>query len=87
MDLLEQTISDLVERKNAAPEGSAEYRFALRQLTGLRYSREEAGPIIEDLDPFWGAECHPLPIADSSTDPQAHQVRVLPLHCRSGSRS
>lgn len=84
---LEQTIADLVERKNAAAEGSAAYRFALRQLTGLRYSYADAGPIIEDLDPFWGAECHPLPTVDSSTGPQAHQVRVLPLRCKPGSRS
>jgi hypothetical protein len=33
-----------------------------RELTGLRYSYEEAGPIIEDLDPFgWGGTCRPLP--------------------------
>ena len=33
---LEQTIADLVARKYAAPEGSAEYRMAERQLNGLR---------------------------------------------------
>jgi len=48
---LEQTIAALIARKYAAPEGSAERRFLVRQLTGLRYSREEAGGIIEDLDP------------------------------------
>jgi hypothetical protein len=36
-----------------------------RELTGLRYSYEDAGPIIEDLDPFgWGATCRPLPVAE-----------------------
>jgi len=59
---LEATILALVKRKNAAREGSAEYRMALRQLTGLRYSRELAGPIIEELDPYWGLECRPLPL-------------------------
>jgi hypothetical protein len=59
--LLERTIAALVARKNAAREGSAEYRMALRQLTGLRYTRELAGPIIEELDPRWGQECTPLP--------------------------
>ena len=28
----------------------------MRELAGLRYTREEAGPIMEDLDPLeWGA--------------------------------
>ena len=59
MDNLEQTIADLIARKNAAVEGSAEYRMAIRQLIGLRYSYKDAGPIIEDLDPFgWGSYCH-----------------------------
>jgi hypothetical protein len=32
------------------------YRLAVRELAGLRYSREMAGPIMEDLDPWgWGA--------------------------------
>lgn len=59
---LEAQIIALVERKNAAAEGSAEYRFALRQLTGLRYSHELAGPIIEEVDRYWGLECRPLPL-------------------------
>lgn len=50
---LEKTIA---ERKYAAPEGSAAYRLAVRELAGLRYIREEAGPIMEDLDAWgWGA--------------------------------
>ena len=51
---LEQTIRDLIDRKNAAPEDSAEQRFLERQLRGLRYTYEDAGGIIEDLDPCWG---------------------------------
>jgi hypothetical protein len=58
MDDLERTIAALVERKNAAAEDSAEYRMAVRQLQGLRYSYEDAAGIIEDLDPDgWGASC------------------------------
>ena len=61
MDNLERTIAKLIARKNAAEPGSAEHRMAVRQLIGLRYSREEAGPIIEDLDPIeWGGSCHRL---------------------------
>jgi hypothetical protein len=56
VDDLEQTIATLIERKYAATEGSAEYRMVMRQLYGLRHTREEAGPIMEDLDPMgWGA--------------------------------
>ena len=42
---------------------SAKFNWMLeRELAGLRYSYE-AGPIIEDLDPFgWGGTCHPLPV-------------------------
>ena len=43
-----KTIADLIKRKYAAADGSAERRMAVRQLTGLRYSYEEAGGIIED---------------------------------------
>jgi hypothetical protein len=64
MDTLEQTITALIRHKNTAIEGSAEHRMALRQLTGLRYSCEEAGGIIEDLDPLgWHLTCRPLAIA------------------------
>jgi hypothetical protein len=48
---LEKTIAELIERKYAAPEGSAEYLQAKRALAGLRDSYEDAGPIMEDLDP------------------------------------
>lgn len=56
---LESIIGPLVARKNAAAEGSAEYRWLIRQLAGLRYSYKLAGGIIEDLDPYWGEECVP----------------------------
>ena len=49
---LEAVVVDLIERKYAAREGSAEHRMAIRQLIGLRLSREEAGPMMEDLDPL-----------------------------------
>ena len=53
---LEEIIAELIRQKYAAPEGSAEYFLAMRALAGLRYSRELAGPIMEDLDPWgWGA--------------------------------
>jgi hypothetical protein len=51
---LEAIIQALVDRKNEAPEGSAERRFYLRQLQGLRDTRELAGPIMEELDAAWG---------------------------------
>jgi hypothetical protein len=54
---LEQIIADLIERKYAAPESSAEYLLAKRALAGLRGTYEMAGPIMEDLDPLeWGYE-------------------------------
>jgi hypothetical protein len=53
---LEKTIAGLIKIKNAAPEGSAAYLLAKRALAGLRYSRELAGPIMEELDSWeWGA--------------------------------
>jgi hypothetical protein len=52
------TIRTLIERKRDLPEDSVERRFVDRQLAGLRYIREEAGGIIEDLDPFgWHETC------------------------------
>jgi hypothetical protein len=51
---LEQTIRNLINRKNAAPEDSAEQRFYERLIRGMRYSYEDAGGIIEELDPCWG---------------------------------
>lgn len=75
MDDLEKTIADLIERKNAAPEGSAEYLLAKRALAGLRYSYEMAGPIMEDLDPFeWGGFSGDL--GPAAPDPEG---QVLPL--------
>jgi len=72
---LEQTIAELIRRKRRLPEHSAEYQLIERELTGLRYSRQEAGPIMEDLDPFgWGGSCRPLP---ATTSPEPSQV--LPL--------
>ena len=50
MDELENTIIALLGRKDAAVEGSAEWRMALRQLRGLSRTHEEAGPIIEEYD-------------------------------------
>ena len=70
---LEQIIAELVEAKYAAPKGSAEYLMAKRQLAGLRYSRELAGPIMEDLDPRgWGATSPNPPVADP-------EGKLLPL--------
>jgi hypothetical protein len=50
MDNLEQTITTLLERKDAVLEGSAQWRMIMRQLRGLSRTREEAGPIIEEYD-------------------------------------
>ena len=47
---LEQTIDALVYRKKKLDLDSPERRFINRILTGLRYSCEDAGGIIEDLD-------------------------------------
>jgi hypothetical protein len=57
MDDLETTIAALIDRKRDLPERGAEYRFVVRQLRGLWYTREEAAGIIEDLDPFGRWEC------------------------------
>jgi hypothetical protein len=77
---LEQTIADLVDREKALDIDSAEYQLIDRELTGLRYSREDAGGIIEDLDPFgWGATCRPL-----TATPAQGPRQVLPFR-RSGS--
>lgn len=62
---LERIIADLIERKYAAAEGSAEYRMVMRQLLGLRSGYKDAGPIMEDLDPDRvGAidVAHPVPL-------------------------
>ena len=59
---LKRTIAAMVARKNAAAPGSAKHRMAVRQLQGLRYSHEMAGPIIESLDEEWGSYCTPMPV-------------------------
>jgi hypothetical protein len=60
---LERVIAALVARKNAAPDNSAGFRMAERQLRGLRYNcpLEATGGIIESLDERWGEYCSPLP--------------------------
>jgi hypothetical protein len=56
VDDLGEVIARLINQKNAAPEGSAAYCLAVRELAGLRYTYEDARPIMEDLDPLdWGA--------------------------------
>jgi hypothetical protein len=55
-DELERVIAAIVARKNAAAEDSADRQMAVRQLDGLRSSYKDAGPIIEELDPYlWGS--------------------------------
>jgi hypothetical protein len=71
---LEQTIANLVDRKKELDIGSPEYQLINRILTGLRYSYEDAGGIIEDLDFDWGATCRPA-VASPSTEPR----QVLPF--------
>jgi hypothetical protein len=66
---LEQTIDALVYRKKKLDLDSPERRFINRILTGLRYSYEEAGGIIEDLDFDWDAMCHPL-ASSTATEPR-----------------
>ena len=51
---LEKIIDDLAYRKRIAPIDSAEWRLANNALIVLRYSCEEAGAIVEDLDHDWG---------------------------------
>jgi hypothetical protein len=82
---LEVVIADLIRRKHAAVEGSAEYAMVMRQLSGLRDSREEAGPIMEDLDPFgWGStdRLERLEVQDSKVVP-LRSVHRDPLRSRS----
>jgi hypothetical protein len=78
---LETVIRRLVKEKNSVPEDSARYRFLIRQLSALRYSRKEAGGIIEDVDPFWGDEATPL---EETKEPEG---QLLPLPNTGGSRS
>jgi hypothetical protein len=71
---LEQIIDDLVYRKKKLDLDSPERRFINHILTGLRYSYEDAGGIIEDLDRDWGATCRPL-AASPATEPR----QVIPF--------
>jgi hypothetical protein len=75
---LEKIIDDLVYRKKKLDLDGPERQFIDRILTGLRYSREEAGGIIEDLDPFgWGATCRPL-----ESSPATGPRQVLPFRAK-----
>ncbi|MGY8663143.1 hypothetical protein Q3C01_12335 [Bradyrhizobium sp. UFLA05-109] len=47
---LEDTIADLAYRLKHAREGSAEYKFIERQLTGVFHSSELGGLIIEEYE-------------------------------------
>lgn len=49
---LRKTIADLIKAKHEAVEDSPEHRFIVRRLANLRFSREEAGGIIKNLDPL-----------------------------------
>ena len=71
---LEQTIDALVHRKKNLDLDSPERRFINRILTGLRYSYEEAGGIIEDLDRDSGATCRPL-TSSCATEPRHKSCR------------
>jgi hypothetical protein len=73
---LEQTIDALVYRKKKLDLDSPERRFINRILTGLRYSYEDAGGIIEDLDFDWGATVR---LADDAQSPRPADSRVLPF--------
>jgi hypothetical protein len=71
---LEKAIAALIEHRNTAPEGSPAHRLAVRELAGLRYSYEEAGPIMEDLDPLeWGA------VTPNASRREMTPAKVLPL--------
>jgi hypothetical protein len=72
---LEKIIDELVYRKKKLPLDSPEYQFIDRVPTDLRYSYEDAGGIIEDLDPIgWGSTCRPH-AASPATEPR----QVLPF--------
>ena len=68
MTKLERTIRKLVALKNACDMDSVEFAFYERQLRAIRYAPgDEAGGIIEEVDPYWGSYCRPLPAADHPT--------------------
>jgi hypothetical protein len=50
---LENTIRQLIARKDAAREGDAEHRMVIRQLDGLRGRSLLAEQIMEEYD-YWG---------------------------------
>jgi hypothetical protein len=50
IDELRRTLVDLVERKHAAPAGSAERAFIVRQITGIMHKRMPAYDIICEID-------------------------------------
>jgi hypothetical protein len=52
---LERTIAALIARKDAEANGSTARLELERQIRDLRYSYENAGGIIEEMDPDWGA--------------------------------
>ena len=66
---LERIIDELVYRKKKLDLDSPERQLINRILTGLRYSYEDAGGIIEDLDRDWGATCRPL-ASSTATGPR-----------------
>jgi hypothetical protein len=79
---LEAIIADLIKRKYAAPEGSADRRLVLAQLNGLR-NYEAADGIMEELDPDeWGCQFEDFP-----DRPAAGSAQILPLDRRSVSHS
>jgi hypothetical protein len=70
---LEATIAELIKRKYALPEDSAERALVMRQLTGLANTREFAQPLIEELDPDgWADHCCQPAV-------ECPQATVLPL--------
>ena len=83
---LEQTIDALVHRKKNLDLDSPERRFINRILTGLRYSYEEAGGIIEDLDSVdppnnkqTTSKADPLPTAPQRWSPRPPCHRIEPV--------
>jgi len=77
---LEKIIDDLVYRKKKLDLDSPERQLINRILTGLRYSFEEAGGIIEDLDFDWGATVRLVADAQS---PRPADQQVLPFRIAS----
>ena len=74
---LERIIDELVYRKKKLDLDSPERQLIDRILTGLRYSYEDAGGIIEDLDRDWGATCRPLAASPSPRWREAAGGRLL----------